>query len=722
MTEMTIRTSIAGDTSLVETEIEHFRADIARYGSGLVPSAVFLEHRLRHGVYGQRQDGVHMMRSKIPLGIISPDVLDAFADVAERFGHGIAHLTTRQDIQVHFIALEQTPDFMRVLARAQATTREACGNVVRNVCASEVSGVLPGEAFDVTGHGMALARFLLRHPDGQSLGRKFKITLASSFDARWNLAVIHDIGVTAVLKDGARGFHFRVGGGLGAVPHEAQVIYDFLPEEELLPVSHAILRLFARHGEKKNRARARLKFLVAKWGLERFRQEVEAERATLTDCEEWTQFIAKLEEWTDSPLHGPGAAMPEPRDEDEVQWQRTAVLKQRQDGYATIKVFVPRGDLTPDQLRGLAALLREHTGDTMRIGVDQSLSIRFVSFDRLARVRDALGALDLGGSRAGGIADPVTCPGADTCKLGITSPRSVSRRNQAALDRLAANPRLEGLTIKISGCPNSCAQQQIADIGLFGAARTHEGVTAPHYMLLLGGHAGGVGSGETLGDGFGRIVTKVPSARVGEAIERLCTLFLEEASEGEAFGAFAKRLGRARFKALLADLAVLPSPTQDPGFFREFGKDEAFAVRRGVGECAGEVVQLSDLLLTRADREADEADQLLEDGATAEQIVPTAHSAMTQAARALLATEGLTNPSEFDTREEFRRRFYESGRIFEGVGHYYLATESETSEQVEGDRLRRLVVEAGLFVEEAHTILAKIILAPASQPARPAAK
>ncbi|MBX2801462.1 MAG: nitrite/sulfite reductase [Myxococcales bacterium] len=697
------RPSIAGRRDQVATELDDLEHSIARFRAGKVPEAVFLEYRLRHGVYGQRQDGVHMLRSKLPLGLVHPDQLDAFADIAETYGHGIAHLTTRQDIQVHFVGLEQTPDLQRVLADAEATAREACGNVVRNVTASTDAGVSQAEPFDVTAYGMALAQFLLRHPDGQSLGRKFKITLASSFDPSQNLAAIHDLGATAVIRDGTRGFHVRVGGGLGAVPHEAPVLTEFLAAEELLPTALAMLRLFARHGEKAKRARARLKFLVAKWGIELFRQEVAAERAQLRDDPAWRQF--ELERWTDTPLHAPADASA-PRSDAEAAWRRTNVHPQRQEGYAQVHVTVPRGDLDPTQLRGLARLLREHVGDTTRIGVDQSLRIRWVAADRLSAVYDGLAAVGLAGTHAGGISDPVTCPGADTCKLGITSPRRATRSIQAALDALTTDPRIAALRIHVSGCPNSCAQHQIADIGFFGASRTVAGHAAPHFVLMLGGRRDGVGDTGAPGSGFALPITKVPAARMQDAVQRVARAFLARSTPEEAFGDWVRREGRAALKAELADLGQLPPIDEAPQMYREAGSDAPFAVQRGVGECAGEVVLLSDLLLSEADREADAALALLDDGGAPAEVRARAKAAFSAAARALLSTEGLTDPRSFDELQAFRDRYYDAGRIFEGVGHYYL--EAMTEESAQGDRLRRLAVEAGLFVEEAHTIVGRL--------------
>lgn len=700
------RPSIAGVLPEVLDEIQTFQGTLSRFLDGRVPEASFLEYRLRHGVYGQRQDGVHMMRSKLPLGLIGPEQLNAFADLTEAYASGVAHLTTRQDIQVHFVPLTQTPDLMRVLAKAEMTSREACGNVVRNVCATPLAGVEPGEAFDVTPHGMALARHLLRHPDGQSLGRKFKITLAGSPDPRFNLSPLHDVGLTAVVRDGRRGFRALVGGGLGAVPHEARLLTDFLPEEDVLRTVIAMLRLFAVHGEKKRRARARMKFLVAGWGIERFTEAVWAERERVPVTDAWLADIQDTETWTDVPLHPAGGALPEAADPVLGRWLRTNTYTQRQAGYVTVKVRVPRGDLVPDQLRALAKIIAEHSGDTLRIGWDQSLYIRFVPTDRLVALHHDLTAIGLGEARAGGLGDTVTCPGADSCKLGITSPRAVARQMQPTLDRLAGvDPRLETLRVHISGCPNSCAQHQIADIGFFGAAKTRDGVTAPHYMLLLGGVAGGFGTqGE--GTGFGTTILKIPAARLQEAVERLAHIFLDEAEEDESFGAMARRLGRKRFKALLKDLTDLPAPADAPAFYREFERDTGFSVVRGTGECAGAVVLRADLLMVDADRWADITVDRLESGASPAEIQAAALEAMHAAARALLDAEGITDPA--DPAASFRSVFYETGRFFEGSGHYYLRAIAEPVEALVGDRLRRLVVEAGLFVEEVHAALGRL--------------
>ncbi len=704
------RPSIAGPGAAAE--IDAFGAALDRFRAGRIPAAVFLENRLRHGVYGQRQDGVHMMRSKLPLGLMSPDQLEAFADVAETWGHGLAHLTTRQNIQIHFVPLEQTPAVMRVLDRARMTAREACGNVVRNVTANPLAGVLPGSAFDVTAPGFALAQALLRHPEGQSLGRKVKIHLTDVDDPRFDLSRIHDTGLRAVLRPGpagpVRGYHVRVGGGLGAVPHEAPVLTEFLPEAELIPFHVALLRVFGRLGEKRKRARARLKFLVQKLGVDGLRAELARERAALRPDPSWAGFAGDPHGVRDAPRHGPSGALPDSRDldEDSRRWVAGNIVQQDVPGHVAVQVRVPRGDLSPAQLRGLAAVLREEVGDTLRIGPDQSLWLRSVAADRALGLRDRLRALGLGDANAGGLGDTVTCPGADTCKLGITSPRALARQLQPTLDRLAAEPRLAPTRVHVSGCPNSCSQHQTADIGFFGAAKTRDGVTAPHFVLMMGGEAGGAGTAGP-GTGFATSILKLPAGRVDQAIERLGALYTAEAAPGESWGGLARRLGRARLKALLADLAVLPGPAEAPALYREHGQDATpFAVRRGTGECAGEVVDQTDLLLADADTAADRMLDAFARGA--DDTVAHSAAALDRAVRALLALDGTVDPP--DPVAAFRTQVYEAGRIFEGVGHHLLAAAAEDAAgaEIAGDRLRRRVEETALFVEEVHSIVGRI--------------
>lgn len=704
------RPSIAGDHASVARELKDFRIDIERFKDGKIPDAIFLEHRLRFGVYGQRQDGVHMMRSKLPLGLMTGEQLEAFADIIDRFGNNIAHLTTRQDIQTHFVTLESTPDLMGVMNDFAMTTREACGNVVRNTTATPLSGVQQGEVFDITGVGMGLAQFLLRNPDAQSLGRKFKAHLAVNEDPEFNQCAFHDLGLTAVVKDGKQGFRVHVGGGLGAVPHEAELFADFVEPEDVFPLAQAMLKIFGDHGEKKKRARARMKFLVSAWGIDKFRDEVLAYRKTLPENPQWKEFCS--EAWANAfaehPVHGPDTTAPTPKNDEEKSWLDANVIEQRQSGYAVVKFHVPRGDLSAEQLRGIASLMRAHSGeDTMRVGLDQSMYLRWVPWNRVLSVREDLLKLGLGDHVAGGLADPVTCPGSDSCKLGITTPRGLARSIGDDLRELASDPRAAKLRFHVSGCPNSCAQHHIGDIGWFGASRMKDGRPAPHYMLLLGGRVGGMGRDGVLGSGFGKAVTRLPASKVGEATARLVKTYLAESEPGEGFGDFYLRIGGKRPKEMLEDLQDLPGPDQAPELYRDMGSDSDFVVERGIGECAGMPIDLSDFLLTEGEREAAEAL-----GAFAEDNEPAARDHAVRAfkagARALLTTEGLNTVPDEELEQEFRTRFYDAGRIFEGTGFYFLEAWNERDKGIAPDRLRRLVDECGLFVEEAHTMIARM--------------
>ncbi|MEM6568755.1 MAG: nitrite/sulfite reductase, partial [Planctomycetota bacterium] len=563
--ERASRAVIAGSPRTVELELDALDAAIARFRSGRIADAVFTETRLRQGVYGQRQDGVHMIRIKLPLGIVDADQLRGIADVAEVYGGGVAHLTTRQDVQFHFVALERTPDLLRDLARVDVTAREACGNVVRNVTAGALSGVSPTEAFDVTSHGISLARALLRHPLGQDLGRKFKVRFSGEADPAAHEALFHDLGLVARVEDGRRGFTAYVGGGLGAIPYRAEVLHRFLPEEEILEVALAILTVFGERGERAKRARARLKFLVADMGLDAFRDEVERVRPKVSAPRvAWLDRSLGVERRPDAPA----SAFPVGADDVESRWIASNVHLQRQRGYAAVTMRVRQGDLSPEQLRGLAALLDALPGAAARVDVDQNLVVRWIPFGRLRDLRESLVALGLGTASD---LDPVTCPGADTCKLGITSPRSIAADVERALAPLRDEPRVAALRVHVSGCPNSCARHQIADIGLHGAARTVGGHSVPHYALVLGGRAGG--------EAFGRVYGKVPAARAGDAIGAIVEAFVEGAVGVEPFHAWLERVGRDGVKELVGPRAELPPIEIDPAAYREPGRDDAFAVR-----------------------------------------------------------------------------------------------------------------------------------------------
>ncbi|RME68377.1 MAG: nitrite/sulfite reductase, partial [Verrucomicrobia bacterium] len=439
-------------------EIDTFETEIELRKQEKIDEIVFAETRLRRGAYGQRYDNGQrhdgteskkipypekptkgpgtawdapgMLRIKIPYGGMTPEQLEVMAELAEEYSDGIAHITTRQDFQLHFIHIDNTPTIMRRLAAVGITTREACGNSVRNVTGCPFAGVCRGEAFDVTPSARALMQFLLGHPDVQDFGRKFKPAFSGCADEACGLAYMHDLGYIAQVReiDGVprRGFKVVVGGGLGAVPRQARVLSEFTPVEEMLPEAQAVCRVFAKHGEKKNRNQARLKFLIDKWGIEKFREAVAEERKNLRPDPRWSSLLEGAETETETPLRAPGE-IPAVNGETRLRhWLSTNLREQRQDGYVTVTVALPLGDISADQLRSLADIVRKYTNGTIRTTVEQNFVIRWVSkADVVALYRD-LDAVGLSDPGAGNVFDIVSCPGTDTCKLGISSSRGLA--------------------------------------------------------------------------------------------------------------------------------------------------------------------------------------------------------------------------------------------------------------------------------------------------------
>ena len=473
----------------MQRAIEIYEIQLGRVQSGQVAEDVFTEFRLRHGVYGQRDNGSQMIRVKIPYGGLSAEQLEMLADVAEEFSDYIIHITTRQDVQYHYVDINNTPELMRRLASVGIPTKEACGNVVRNVTACPLSGVCNDESFAVTPYAKALSAFLLGHPDGQDFGRKFKISFSGCHDHACGFGQMHDIGVVAVVKeiDGEkkRGFKMFVGGGLGAVPHRAKVLDEFLPVEELLPISQAMAKVFSRLGERKNRNKARMKFVVAKLGIDEFRSQVYAEREKLRHDPEWTAYLDDLDEFDEAALIPPTQLNGTQKPDGCEAWYATNVKPQAQPGYAVVQVSLPIGDITADQTRALADIARRYVRDTIRATVEQNIILRWVTMSDLPTVYSELKAIGLGEGHAEKLMDITACPGTDSCKLGISSSRGLA---VALRDHFASSEKTENikdLRIKISGCPNSCGTHHIANIGFFGSSRRMQGHIAPYYQVML---------------------------------------------------------------------------------------------------------------------------------------------------------------------------------------------------------------------------------------------
>ncbi|HEY6561341.1 MAG TPA: PaREP1 family protein [Polyangiaceae bacterium] len=730
-------------------EIDIFETQIELRKKNKIEEKLFAETRLRRGVYGQRYDNGQrndgektqtiafptgdltkgpmtawdapgMMRIKIPFGKLSAEQLDAMSDLAEEYSDSILHVTTRQDIQLHFVHIEDTPDLMRRLAAVGITTREACGNSVRNVTACPYAGVCNTQSFDVTPYANAITFFLLGHDDTQDFGRKFKIAFSGCKTEACGLTNFHDLGLIAATReiDGKvqRGFEFYVGGGLGAVPQNARLIEEFCPEEELLPLAQAVCRVFGRLGEKENRSRARIKFLVKKLGDDEFRRLVREERAKLRPDPRWTAFLGDLHTTDEKPLREPSALPGAAALGAEYEaWLKSNVEQQAQDGYYIVTVTLPLGDMTSQQGRRVADLARRFTGDALRATVDQNLLFRWVSGRDVPELYQELRALGLAEAGADSITDVTACPGTDTCKLGISSSRGLAGelRKRLQLAAPALSPEATALHIKCSGCFNSCGQHHVADIGFLGVSRNVNGRRVPHFQLVVGGQwLNNAGS-------YGLAIGAIPSKNVPVAVERLTTKYEQEKQTGETFQAFVNRIGKKQVRALVEDLTQVPSYAEDSSYYSDWGDPREYTIGdQGVGECAGEVVPFVQMGLAASEREVFEAQLLLDQGDVSN-AAQRAYTAMLQAARALTREKNANLSEEPDEIvREFRAHMVDT-KLFHDpyagakFANYLIRVHSDGLGAPSKETVHQLIEEAQLFVDAAHQCYARIGSSPA---------
>ena len=564
----------------VEDEIRIFEERAGKLQRGEITEDQFRPFRLKHGIYGQRQPGFQMVRVKVPSGILNASRLRVLADIAETRSTGIGHVTTRENFQFHFVKMENVPAIMRDLAAVGLTTREACGNTVRNITSCPLAGICSGEAFDVTPYALATTRFFLRHPEFHALPRKFKIAFSGcADDGNCAVAGIHDVGLIARVQGtngtGKRGFKVLVGGGLGSLPTEAATLSEFLPEEELIPTIEAVLRVFKEHGNYKNKLKARLKFVLRDKGIEELRRLVaEKRRHIATPAEALTvptPVQPPLVQLGPAPTSGNGASPVFER------WRQHNVQPQRQPGYAVVWIKLPAGTLRAHQFVGLADLLDRLGLSAVRIAISQDLVIPWTPLDRLKEVHRDLAALDLATPGARTIADVTGCPGATTCNLGIT--RSLTLAEVLAKEFAAeSDPEIQKIRIKISGCPNSCGQHHIADIGFYGNARKVGDRQAPYYQLMLGGEVSAAGVR------FARQVMPLPAKRIPAALRQLLALYTEERLPAEPFSAWVQRTSDASILARLQTFAE--GSSADADLFIDWGDNETYSLKLGRGECA----------------------------------------------------------------------------------------------------------------------------------------
>jgi sulfite reductase (ferredoxin) len=732
-------------------EIDAFETEIELRKQGKIDEKIFAETRLRRGTYGQRYDNGQrhdgteskqlpfpdryskghntlwdapgMQRIKVPFGGLSPAQLEVMAELAEEYSDGIAHVTTRQDFQLHFIHIENTPTIMRRLASVGITTREACGNSVRNVTACPFTGICQDETFDVTPYSRALAFFLLGHPDAQDFGRKFKPAFSGCAQNACGLAYMHDIGYIAATRqvDGQieRGFKVVVGGGLGTVPRQARVLTEFQPLNEMLPVVQAIARVFARHGEKKNRAAARIKFLVDKWGIEKFREVVAEERAKLKDDPRWTDFMEEALHEGEKPLKAPGELPALNGDEHVRHWVANNLREQRQPGYVTATVVLPIGDITADQMRSLADIVRKYTNGTIRTTVEQNFVIRWVSKSDVVDLYRDLDAVGLSESGASHIFDIVACPGTDTCKLGISSSRGLAGelRQRLAMKGYQLDQAVQNLHIKISGCFNSCGQHHAADLGFYGVSRTVNGFRIPHFQVVLGGQW------EENAGAFGLPIVAVPSKRIPDVVDRLTGFYMKEKQKDETFHSFVKRIGKGPIRELLDPLTRnLPAPADDPTLYSDWADPRQYSIGDiGVGECAGEVISRYQFETTAAERMVFEAQIKLEKN-DVQGAGKDAYAAMIRAARALVQMryDDVSEDPE-EVVQEFKERFVDTELFFDPFAgpkfaNYLFSAHESAGTAFTPDTAHMRIEEAQLVIEAVHSCYNKL----RSQPAVPA--
>ncbi|MEP7290341.1 MAG: nitrite/sulfite reductase [Chloroflexota bacterium] len=724
-------------------EVDIFAGQLQLRKQNKVDEKVFAETRLRWGIYGQRYDNGQrydgtqtqtitypagdltkgpntywdapgMQRIKVPFGGLTPDQMDVLAEVADEYSDGILHVTTRQDFQLHFVHIEDTPDLMWRLAAVGITTQEACGNTVRNVTACPLAGVCHDEAFDISPYANAMAYFLLGHDDTQDFGRKFKTAFSGCEQHACGLTNIHDLGLLARTRevDGEvqRGFTVFVGGGLGTIPHPAKVLSEFVTEEEILPLSQAIARVFARLGEKKNRNRARMKFLVEQLGIEEFRRLVFEEREKLTPDERWTSYLEDVAEYQETPVRPSISLNGTPRPAGFEAWYATNIYRQRQPNYVVVYINLPLGDITSTQMFQLSDIARRYAGENVRTTVEQNIILRWVSEADLPALYAELDAIGLAEPGIDTIVDITSCPGTDTCKLGIASSRGLAGelRKQLAIKLPTLPPAVKELKIKISGCFNSCGQHHVADIGFFGNSRRSGNYLVPHFQLVMGGKWK-----ENAGS-YGVAVGAVPSKRVPDVLEAITNRFASERNEGETFQEWSARLGKKEIRAMLEPFTHVPPHDVDTSFYADWGDTREYSLGDiGVGECAGEVVSLFEMGITKAESTHFDALLALDEGnyAKADEY---AYRSMLLAARSLVRSSFL-DLSDDPNRivEEFRTRYYDTKLFFDPFAggkfaHFLFDRHEQPPVSIDADSARRLIEEAQLFIEAIHSCEARV--------------
>ena len=686
------------ENPVVEKDIIELEKKIREFKGGVIDEEKFRSLRLARGVYGQRQPGVQMIRIKLPYGKVSSKQLHRISDVADEYSTGRLHITTRQDIQIHYVDLERTPELWAQLEKDEVTLREACGNTVRNVTASETSGIDRDEPFDVSPYAQAVFEYFLRNPIGQEMGRKFKVSFSCS-DADTGLSYMHDLGFIAKIQEGVKGFKVMLGGGLGSQPRHADELYSFLPTHAIIPMMETVVRVFDRYGERKSRAKARLKFLLKDLGLEGFKELLIAEKIAVP----FKQYPIDVSSYPEVVISDEQAQHVNIEDTEAFeQWKTTNLVSQKQSGYVAIGIKVMLGDFYTEKARLLADLVEKYAAGEIRLTLRQNMLIPYVKeflipyfYTELKK----LGFADAGYNKA---IDITACPGTDTCNLGIASSTGIATELERIIkEEYPQYVNNADVVIKISGCMNACGQHSMANIGFQGMSiRTKEKFVAPALQVLLGG--GNLGDGRGL---FADKVIKIPSKR-GPAALRLILDDFETNAKGASYESYYKEKGEYYFYELLKPLADIENLA--PEDYLDWGSNNRYHKAIGIGECAGVVIDLIATLLFESDEKIHNAKEAITEQKWAASIYYS-YSSMVNTAKALLTSEKTKTNTHNSIIKDFDTYFVANSRIVlkrsfedlvlqlnknepeETFAKNYLANAEEFLEKVEAYRKQDLI-------------------------------
>ena len=680
---------------IVQKDIIDLERKIALFRDGKIDDERFRSLRLARGIYGQRQEGVQMIRIKLPYGKVTSEQLHRICKVSDEYSTGRLHITTRQDIQIHYVSLDRTPELWAELEKNDITLREACGNTVRNITASETAGIDVDEPFDVSPYAHALFEFLLRNPVCQEMGRKFKMAFSSS-DKDTALSYLHDLGFIPKVVNGEKGFKVMLGGGLGSQPHHAELLSEFIPVNQIIPTTEGILRVFDRHGERTKRLKARLKFLVKELGRDEFLRLVEAEKKALS-CQTFEIDTTAFEGAIPAPL----LVAPKVVIEDTVAfeaWKKSNVFAQKQAGYVAIGIKVALGDFYTDKARLLADLIKNYATNELRFSLRQNIVLRHIKEEDLPFFYQELAKLDFVTLGYDTIGDITACPGTDTCNLGIASSTGIA----VELERVLATeyPQYsnnQGITIKISGCMNACGQHNMAEIGFQGMSINSGKLVAPALQVLLGGG--------NLGNGQGRFsdkVIKIPSRRGPEALRSILNDF-EANANGLSFLNYYDAKGEKYFFELLKPLSDITNLTEAD--FVDWGNADNYVKAIGVGECAGVVIDLVATLIFEAKDKLTFAKEAFDDKKWSDAIY-LAYAGFVNGAKALLLAENEKTNHHAGIIDLFDTVFVESKKIELDSSFKDMVYQIKANEPSEAFALK-YIQEGVVFFDKIETYRAK---------------